>query len=397
MNILVFTSLWPSREQPAHGIFVRHRIAALSRRPEVRIRVVSPVPWFPSGWESKILPGHWRRAARLPVREEIEGMMTCRPRYFMLPKVGMRFQAAGMAHGAFDLARRLHEEDPIDFIDAHYAYPDGVAAARIGDRLNIPVFITVRGTDLNLFPRWRSIRRRLREGLEKATGVIAVSRSLRDRLLDLGIPADLIAVVPNGVDRSLFHWRDRDEARRALGLARDEKIVLSVGSLVPAKGFEDLIRAMSLPLPRNLKLYLIGEGPQRLLLAALIEQLGLVKRVHLRGAVSQAELPDWYAAADLFCLPSHREGCPNVVLEALACGAPVVATDVGDLKETIDTGQCGKIVSVNSAEALARGLAWALERDWDRVEISRQGAVRSWDDVADELSEFYRARWNVRP
>ena len=390
MNILVFTSLWPSREQPAHGIFVRHRIAALSRRPEVRIRVVAPVPWFPSGWQSKSLPGHWRRAARMPEREEIEGLMTCHPRYFMLPKIGMRFQAAGMAHGAFELARRLHEEDPIDIIDAHYAYPDGVAASRIGDRLNIPVFITVRGTDLNLFPRWRSIRRRLREGLEKATGVIAVSRSLRDRLLDLGIPADLIAVVPNGVDRSLFHWRDRDEARRALGLARDEKIVLSVGSLVPAKGFEDLIRATSLPLHRNLKLYLIGEGPQRPMLTALIEQLGLVKRVHLRGAVSQAELPDWYAAADLFCLPSHREGCPNVVLEALACGTPVVATDVGDLNTLLSNPPSGRIIPVDSVEELSDALAWALEQPWDRAEIARQGSARSWDQVADELLRLYQ-------
>ena len=390
MNILVFTSLWPSREQPAHGIFVRHRIAALSRRPEVRIRVVSPVPWFPSGWQSKSLPGHWRRAARMPEREEIEGMMTCRPRYFMLPKVGMRFQAAGMAHGAFELARRLHEEDPIDIIDAHYAYPDGVAASRIGDRLNIPVFITVRGTDLNLFPRWRSIRRRISEAMKKATGVIAVSRSLRDRLLGLGIPADLIAVVPNGVDRSLFHWRDRDEARRALGLARDEKIVLSVGSLVPAKGFEDLIRAMSLPLPRNLKLYLIGEGPQRPMLTALIEQLGLVKRVHLRGAVSQAELPDWYAAADLFCLPSHREGCPNVVLEALACGTPVVATDVGDLNTLLSNPPSGRIIPVDSVEELSDALAWALEQPWDRAEIARQGSARSWDQVADELLRLYQ-------
>ncbi|MDX2043009.1 MAG: glycosyltransferase family 4 protein [Acidobacteriota bacterium] len=405
MNILTFTTLWPNAEQPNFGVFVKHRVAALAKLDGVNVRIVAPVPYFPKVGRLLTravlnrLPKHWQQMARVPQQEVIDGLPTQHPPYLVTPKLGMSFYGNWMARGAFETVERLHREQPFDLIDAHYVYPDGYAATLLGERLNIPVFITARGTDINLFSRMPLIRPKIVKALNSAAGIVAVSEALKQRMVELGIAAEKIAVIRNGVDREVFFPRDRKEARQRLKLEAEGKILLSVGALVPVKGFDRLIDAMAL-LKREeqvkkdrsrLKLFVIGEGSERRALESKISNLRLENCVRLLGAKPQAELADWYSAADLFCLASHREGCPNVVIEAMACGLPIVAANVGGVVELLTT-EIGNLITEHSAEKFADALKKALAVGWNRNLIAHFGSDRSWNVAADEVHDFFVAQ-----
>ncbi|MDX2029381.1 MAG: glycosyltransferase [Blastocatellia bacterium] len=389
MNLLVLTSLWPNAEQPDFSPFVRQRIAAIARSAEVR--VVAPVPYFPRRIRSTLVPAHWRRAARIPMAEEVAGFETAHPRWLATPRIGMRFYSRWMARAVEPALRRMHAERPIDLIDAHYVYPDGHAAVLVARRLGLPVVITARGSDVHQFSEMAAIRPLIREALAAADGVIAVSGALRRRMVELGIPEEKIAVIRNGIDGAVFAPRDRAAARRRLGVPAERRMLLSVGHLVPVKGFDRLIDAMDSIEARDVALHIVGEGPERPRLAERIRARALQDRVFLPGARPHAELADWYSAADLFCLASLREGCPNGVLEAMACGAPVLAADVGGIAEILPPA-CGRVLAPASSEDFAAGIARALERQWDRDEIARRGAARAWPQVAAEVLEYYERR-----
>jgi glycosyltransferase involved in cell wall biosynthesis len=393
MNILVFTSLWPNAEQPSFSLFVRHRVEAMSRLEGVNLRVVAPVPYFPKNIRSRVVPGHWRAMGRVPERELVAGIETFHPRHLVTPKLGMTFYGRWMAGGTESLVRRLRAEQPVDLIDAHYVYPDGYAAALLGERLKIPVVITARGTDINLFSRMPMIRPMIRQALMSARGVIAVSAALKRRMIELGVEAETIAVIRNGVDCRVFYPRERMDARRRLGLDLQSRVIAAAGALVPLKGIDRLIDAMALMRSVNAKLYVIGEGPQRAALESRIAKYRLTDRILLIGSRPQAELAQWYSAADLFCLASHREGCPNVVIEAMACGTPVVAAEVGGVGELISKPDYGRVVPSPAAENFAAEIEAALETAWNRDEIAAHGGARSWANVAEEVMKHYRSRF----
>jgi len=399
MNILTFTSLWPNAENPDFSIFVKHRMAAMAKHDGVNVRVVAPVPYFPKAASVWPVPQRWRQMARVPEKEVIDGLETFHPRYLVTPQIGMQYYGAWMAFGTWPLIKRLHAEKPFDLIDAHYVYPDGYAAVRLGRKLNIPVSITARGTDINVFSYMPSIWPKIINALNRAEAVISVSDNLKQRMVELGIIGQKIAVIGNGVDREVFYPRKRDESRRKLGLNPEDQIVITVGGLVPVKGIDRLIDAMALlankEQGKQIKLFVIGEGSERRSLEAQISKLKLNDRVFLTGAMPQTELPDWYSAADLFCLASHREGCPNVVLEAMACGAPVLATDVGGIRDLINP-DCGKIADNPKPENLADSIGAALDSDWDRQKIAEFGGSRSWDDVAADIFSYYAKR-KIKP
>lgn len=405
MNILTFTSLWPNAEQPNFAVFVKHRVAAMAKLAGVNVRAIAPIPYVPKAVIRSLpptvlnrLPVHWRQMARLPEQELIAGIETFHPRYLVTPKVGMSFYGGWMARGTWQVTQRLHCEKPIDVIDAHYVYPDGYAATLLGKRLNVPVFITARGTDINLFSQMLLIRPKIVSALHRATGIIAVSDALKQRMVELGISAEKIAVIRNGIDREVFHPRNRDQARRKLNLDPEDRIILTVSSLVPLKGIDRLIEAMVLlnktVQGSRFKLFVIGEGSERAKLQAQISALKLQNHVLLVGAKPQAELADWYSAADLFCLASHREGCPNVVIEAAACGVPVVAVDVGGVRELV-TAQRGRVFSPSSPEHLASEIESALAFPWDRRLIADLGSSRCWQAVACETRDWFGARKKI--
>lgn len=346
IRLLTFTTLYPNSVNPRHGIFVETRLRQLLDSGDIQARVMAPVPWFPF---TQGPFGTWGRLARIPLHETRHGIEVAHPRYPLLPRVGMNLAPLAIALRTLPLLRRqIREGRDFDLIDAHYFYPDGVAAALLGRWLDKPVVITARGSDINVLPGYVLPRKMILWAAQQADACITVSQSLRDRLVALGTSPDHISVLRNGVDLALFHPRDRHFLRHQLNLAGH--VLLSVGNLVPLKGNHLTIEALE-RLP-DTHLVVVGEGPEKPRLRELAERLGLGQRVHFLGDIPQNELPLYYSGADALILASSREGWANVLLEAMACGTPVVATDVGGNREVVAAPEAGVLMSERTPEAL---------------------------------------------
>src|ERR1041385_3715858 len=231
LKIVTYTTLFPNSEQPTHGVFVENRLRNLVATGAVNARVVAPVPWFPS---SAPVFGRYATVAKVVPRETRFNLPIEHPKYLILPKIGMTFVPSWLVAASFPVLKRLQAEDDFDLIDAHYFFPDGVAAIRLGKRLNKPVVITARGTDVSLIPQFAGPRRMILEAAQEAAGIITVSQALKDALVDLGVAPDKVRVLRNGVDLALFHPAARDEARAHMGLKG--RVLLSVGHLIERKG-----------------------------------------------------------------------------------------------------------------------------------------------------------------
>jgi len=354
----------------------------MASRPGISVSVVSPVPFFPRWLKTE----RWRAASTLPDEESMGGLTVYHPRYFLLPKVSMPIHGASMFLGSLSCVRALHRKAKIDCIDAHFVYPDGLAAVLLGKALDVPVVVSARGTDINLFPSFRLIRPMIRWTLDRADAIVAVSAALREAMVALGTDREKIHLIPNAIDSERFRRIPAEEARRELGLPERNPLVISVGSLIPSKGHQFLIRAVGSIASKvaGIQLYILGEGPYRTELEQLTRELGLEKLVHLVGKHPNEELPLWFSSASLSCLASSREGWPNVITESLACGTPVVATRVGGIPEILHSPDLGILVE-QSSEAIAAGIQEALAKNWDREEISRRNSSRTWKTVAEEV------------
>lgn len=388
MRILTFTTLFPNSLDPAHGIFVYRRVAARAKGSQCEEEVIAPVPFTP-GWMRGV---RWKKFAGMPQQESIGGLRVHHPRYPLLSKISMQAHGLLMFLGARKLVLELHRQKPFDCIQAHYVYPDGFAAVMLGKSLGIPVVVCARGTDINLFPSFRTIRPLIVWTLRNSAGIISVSSALKRRMIELGVPDKKIQFIGNGVETDLFHVQSREEARQRLGLPPESRILLSVGSLRESKGHRDVIVAMAKIASRypDLKFYVLGEGEDRGKLEDQVRRLGLEERVFLVGNRNNEEIPLWFNAADVSVLASSREGWPNVVLESLACGTPVIGTPVGEIPELLSAGDLG-IVCQKETDALAAAIETALSRSWDRMALSQFAQRRPWSLVAKE-EQLYVAR-----
>jgi glycosyltransferase involved in cell wall biosynthesis len=321
LNLLTYSALYPNALQPRHGIFVAQRLAQLMKDCPVRSRVVAPVPWFPS--QAKAF-GQYGVYAAVPREEEAGGVRVYHPRFAVLPKLSWQVSPWLIYRATRTLVAALHRADPIDVIDAHFFYPDGVAAVMLGRELQLPVTITARGSDITEMLDYALPRRWILWAAEHAQALITVCAALRERLIEVGVAGEKITVLRNGVDLQRFTPVDRQAARNALGLSGP--MLLSVGNLIELKGHHLIIEALR-ELPDH-QLLIIGSGPERQALEKLAVRLGVEQRTRFVGLVPQAELRNYYGAADALILASSREGWANVLLEAMACGTPVVATRI---------------------------------------------------------------------
>jgi glycosyltransferase involved in cell wall biosynthesis len=378
-HILTLTGLFPSAARPRHGIFVEERLRHLVAAGGITASVVAPVPWFP--FTSRRF-GEYADFARTPRTDVRHGLDVTYPRYLVIPKVGMSVAPFLFAVALLPLVRRLKRQHPgLALIDSHFLYPDGVAACLLGKWLGIPVLLTARGSDVNLYPKYAVPRRLIRWAVGHAARVVTVSDALRDALLALGADPAKVITLRNGVDLQRFQPGDRTAARSQLGLTGPT--VLSVGNLLELKGHQLLIEALA-ELP-GVTAVIAGEGPMRPALERLARELGLSDRVRLLGNLPQEELVACYNAADLLVLASSREGMPNVVLESLACGTPVVATAVGGIPELIDSDESGRLLTDRSAAAIARAVQALLASPPDRSGVAAQGARFSWNPTIEGL------------
>lgn len=382
MNILTFTTLFPNDRMPTLGIFISERMRHVAQRE--RLRVVAPVPWSPPG----PLPTRWSRFRAISRVENRDGIVVHHPRYPVTPKVGMRYYGRWMAAGTKKLVDRLHREEPIDVIDAHYVYPDGEAAMLHAQRLGVPYVVSARGTDINLYPEIPTVRPRIVEVLRRADRVIAVSSALADKMIAQGAEANRVATIPNGVDTTLFAPMDKREARQITRLPPDVPIVVTIANLVPLKGIDVLIEAIRSVTGQDgapAHLVVVGDGEEKGHLSAQASRLGVSDRVHFVGMVSHRQLRPWFCAGDLTALASSREGWPNVLMESIACGRGVVATRVGGTPEILTSEDLGILVDERSARALSEALNRGLRHRFDSAAMQRFTDASSWDRVADRV------------
>lgn len=387
-RIVVLTTLFPHAGQTTVGLFIRERMFRVARL--LPLTVVAPSPWFPFQTLLRKWKPHFRPPA--PALEVQEGIEVRRPRFLSVPGAFKWLDGWSMALSCLPTLLRLKRGFGCNVIDAHFAYPEGYAATLLGTWLRIPVSVTMRGTEvpLALDPRRR---RRMIKALQRATRIFAVSDSLKRHAASLGVADEKILVVGNGVDTAKFHRLDRQAARQRLGLSVDAPVLVSVGGLVERKGFHRVLECLPALRQRfpGLRYLIVGaagpEGDWSARLRSSVIDLGLQDCAAFLGSVAPEELKVPLSAADVFVLATRNEGWANVFLEAMACGLPVVTTDVGGNAEVVSNANLGTLVPFGNADQLTLAIADALGRDWDRDAIVDYAKSNSWERRVGTLAE----------
>lgn len=377
LNVLTLSTLFPDMSRPNFGVFVERQARELASRPDVNVTVIAPlgVPIWPIGLGNQYAP-----LRALPRKERWQNLTVYRPIFSTIPKIGARYNVGSMTRAILPLVRHLHEQQPFDVIDASFFFPDGPVAQRLSRALGIPYSVKARGADIHYWGKRRDTRGLVKRAGAEAAGLLAVSSAMRRSMVKLGMDAEKIRVHYTGVDLDRFELADRAAAKEALGF--EGPVVLCVGALIPRKGQELLVQA--LPRLPGITLLFAGQGQYRRALEKQAEELAVDRRIGFLGSVPHDRLPRIYAAADVMALPSSSEGLANAWVESLACGTPIVITDVGGARELLNRPEAGQIVD-RDPEAIAAAIGEILYNPPER-EAVRDAALRfTWEANADLL------------
>ena len=392
-RLLSVSTLYPAPPRPGFGRFVQNQMESLARRGDWDVTVINPI-----GLPPLLRLARYAALRTVPPMEVSGGVTVHHPRFALLPGVVPtltgRFNPALVTRAILPLARRLHAETPFDMVDAQFFYPDGPAAARIARALNIPLAIKARGGDILYWGAIPGAREQIRQAANQASVVLSVSEALAQDMVALGLPADRMRVHYTGLDHTRFYPRPRDAARAALAsrlpalaLPEGARIVACVGNLIRLKNQLLAIAAMA-QLPDDIVLVLVGGGPDEANLRHEVNGLGLNHRVYFAGALGHDDLPLMLSAAEAMVLASEREGLANAWIEALACGAPIVISDVGGAREVIDRPAAGRLVDRNP-QAIAEGLRDVLAARYSQADVAEVASRFSWETNAARLAEIY--------
>ena len=385
LRIAVVTRYFPSSAEPWQGRSAYETLRVLARKADVR--VFYPNARYPS----------WLKP-RSRIFDKLDGSFSppdVMANYYDFPALPLASRPLNGWMASRVLLPYVRNFAP-DLILSFFLYPDGYAALKIGKALSVPVVAVSIGSDLNRIGDPISALH-TRTVVREADVLVTVSGDLRRKAVAMGASTTRIRTIHNGSDRSIFHTRDRVAAKRKLHIDPAAEAIVYLGRMDVKKGLRELVEAAEALRPRrpDLSVYMIGEGPDRSLIESVIDKNNAAGYVHVLPGCGFDEVAVWMAAADVVTLPSYMEGCPNVILEALACGRPVVATNVGGIPE-IMSDECGLLVPPRDSMALAEGLTSVLDRKWNSAAISSQWG-RSWDDVATELREIFESLVSTRP
>ena len=383
-KILTFTTLFPNAAKPHHGIFTETTLRNQLATGEVEAKVVAPVPWFPFSHE---MFGEYSVFSRAPKSENRIGVDVFHPRYVALPKMNMYFAPCSIAHSTRSVIGRLLDEGyDFDVIDAHYFYPDGVAAVLLGKYFRKPVIISALGTDINIILQNPIARRMMLWASCQSASMITVCQALKSRMVEFGMNESQITPLRNGVDLDLFSPVDRETTREKLGM--DRFTLLSVGHLTAGKGHHHIISALA-DLP-DVSLMIAGNGPDRKILEAKAQKSGVADRVTFLGALPQETLREYYGAADALVLASSREGWANVLLEAMACGTPVVASNVGGTAEVVCSQAAGVLMPSATPQNVVSGVRQLRSHYPDHAATRAYAEGFSWHETTQGQIRLFR-------
>jgi teichuronic acid biosynthesis glycosyltransferase TuaC len=377
LNILVLTTLFPNLIQTNRAVFTKQLCVKL--RDYADVRVVAPVPYFPpiKGF------GSWSQYHLIP-KEEHGDITVYHPRYLVMPKLEI---LTGFFYfiACLRIVRHIRKQFQFDVLNVHWAYPDGFAGMLLGIVFNVPVVITAHGSDIYLYSKYPGVRRLLRWTMNKANSVVAVSKALKSAIETMCAKCQVEVIPCAAVDPLRFQALDKVQCRKELGLPGNKKIVLFVGNLVRVKGVKHLIEAFGRLTEaghKDVLLILVGDGSDKAALQDHVRRHDLEPFVLVAGRKTHQEIPLWMNSADLFCLPSLSEGMPNVVIEAMACGTPVIATKVGGVPDIINSDLYGYVVPPADSAALSKAIERAFSVEWDHQAISDFARQITWDSIA---------------
>jgi len=382
VKVLVVSNLYPNAEQAYHGIFTENRLRHLLKdADDIEIQVISPIASFPLKSFSAGPYAHLRKVPKQELRYDIKVHY---PRYINIPKIGMKRQPVAMAKALIRQAQRIKNDGfDFDIIDCYYFYPDGVAASILAQHFEKPLLITAYGNDISLIPQNPFAAEQMVKASHQAVASSAVCQALKDEMVNLGMDENKVFSILHGVDLELFRpSEDRTALREKLCISG--KTLLSVGHLIERKGFEYSIEALCEL--HDCKLLIAGDGPDRVALQRHAERLGVHTRVKFLGRLPQAELSEYFKAVDAFVLMSSREGIPNVLMESIACGTPVVASAVWGIPEVL-TEEAGVLVHERSATALAKAVEQLFQNPPQRVREYAENFT--WTKTSDQHRSLY--------
>jgi len=377
VRLLIVTNQFPFPGETSRGTFNANQFLELPA--DIDVHVVVPVPFR-----------QWRRSYGA-----VHDWGRCRVRY--LPFYYPPGFAQGWHGDAYYLslligARRwLSDVDP-EVVLGSFLYPDGYAAARLAAAMHVPLVLKAHGSDVNQKSAAPALRRGIGRALGQAAAVVVVSAALRQQLELLGTSRDKIKVVYNGVNTAAFSPQDRAACRAQLGLPEAGRLALFAGNLKADKGAVDAVHAICRLNADGVpaRLVIVGDGAAATEMRRVVEQCGAQDLLLWQGRRPHRELATFMNAVDVLVLPSHAEGVPNVVLEALACGTPVVATAVGGIPEVLYEA-AGALVPARDITALAHAMGEVFNRPFDRAAIRAQVAHLSWPGSAAQLADVLRS------
>ncbi|RJP77253.1 MAG: glycosyltransferase family 4 protein [Desulfobacteraceae bacterium] len=373
MKVLVFTSHFPEKAAPTRATYNLNTFRELAKL--VDLEIVCPKPWW----------GYLNQEQSIPriYTEDVYGIHASYITYWSVP--GLSFlHGAAMVASLYSYMRQYLKKHAFDIILATWAYPDSMAAAFFAGLADCPLVTVVLGSDINELTNRKLLKPQIKWTLGKSTRIVSVSHAMADKIASLGIDPDKITVQHNGVDGNLFSIRDKHKARTMLGLPSHEKLIVFVGNLSPEKGIDTLIKAVSNLVKeesrKHIRCAVIGDGVMKSELLSISQQLGLADNMIFTGRLLPQEISIWLNACDVFCLPSNREGCPNVILEALASGCPVVASKVGGIPELLNK-ENGLLAQPKNDKQLSICLNTALEKEWNPDSLRRSVEYLSWESI----------------
>jgi glycosyltransferase involved in cell wall biosynthesis len=382
-HLLSVCTVFPTRNNPTFGLFVKRRLEAIAKH--VPVRILNPQPCFPF------------------LRPQVEDSQLSNDRnavdirpMFYIPKVANHWNGFWLERCVSKWLSNMPAQDLRNSVlDAHFGYPEGVGCYRAARKHQLPLFITVRGleTELMTVP---SIKRQMLEAFDYATGIISVSDFLKEMLVANGVPSEKVTVIGNGVDSVVYSPGDKELSRRLIGIEPETRLIVAVGNVQRRKGYDVLIDALkTFDDTKNLVCSIIGGVNEKETLEQLkaqVSDLGSPTQVRFLGQQTPDVVAEWLRAADVFVLPTRREGCCNAVLEALSSGTPVISTPAGDNTKFVEDYRNGFIVPFEDSASLASAITKSLDLAWDSKLISDSVREHTWDGAAGKVIEYVGAR-----